>query len=540
MITTERAQTFVVVVALGLVCIGSAGVGIGLWSSGSGLSPDSVTYLDMAQNIAHGKGLTHKWAYWDPVYKTGRVPTATSLWPPGYPLAIAALVTLGVDPYFAGRLICLLSFTLLPLPIYGLARFFLPPARALLCTGVVMALYPTVVFASSVTAESPFLLLSTLSLLYTIRGLQAQTPREMTYCWLTASAGAGAAFLLRYVGVACVAGVVIAALLPVTKRNLRSRALHLAAAAGPAGLVVGAVFLRNWVVSGALVYSSHGGDLFWSTLGNSVRATVASIFGWKDLLGPRLSLLRPFELALLGGLIGLALLSFWQTSAAMRKHQLPLPGAVPSGVIGLFIVLGLAVAVRGCATVGVPLETRYVTIYLPWCFVLLLGWALRVGNPAIASRWVHLACILWLLCQLAVTALYVSSQEEGYIAAGSRSPTIAWVKMNVAPNETILTNRGPDLAYWCPNPVLGLPRPPFSAKGLAGWDAVDSLASKAHARYLVYSFGYPETPRWDAEEFRFLRSLDTPEKFPERNPISFSDGVVYQVGRAHSSDPNPK
>src|SRR5207244_1259806 len=121
-----------------------------LWSFGSGLSPDSVTYLDMAQSLAHGKGITHRWAYWDPVYETGMLPTATSMWPPGYPLAIAALVTLGFDPYSAGRLICLLSFATLPLPIYGLARFLLPPARALLCTVVVMTLSPIVTFSSSV------------------------------------------------------------------------------------------------------------------------------------------------------------------------------------------------------------------------------------------------------------------------------------------------------------------------------------------------------------------------------------------------------
>jgi hypothetical protein len=543
MIISERAQTFVVV-ALALLCVGSAGVGIGLWSSGSGLTADSVTYLDMAQNIAHGKGLTHKWAYWEPVYRTGRLPTASSLWPPGYPLAIAALVILGVDPYFAGRLICLLSFAVLPLPIYGLARFFLPPVRSLTCTGIVMGLFPLLGFAFFVGAESPFLLLSTLSLFYTIRGLQAQTGREATYSWLKASAAAGAAFLVRYAGVACVVGVVIAALLLDAKKGRQTRGVHLALAAGPPGLVMAAVFLRNWAVSGALGWPIPGANRFWSTLGLSARETIGSIIGWKELLGPKLSLLRPLEVALLSSLTGLALVSFWQARAAARKRHLPLLGTLPSGVIGLFIVLGLAVAMRGVAVVGVPLESRYVTIYLPWCFVLLLGWALRVGSQdtgaspaAIANRWVHLACILWLLCQIMVSALYFSSQEEGYIAAGTRSPVIAWVKMNVAPNETILANRGPDLAYWCPNPVLRLPRPPFASQGATNWEAVDRLASKINARYLVHSFGYPETPKWDAEEFRFLRSLDMPEKFPERNPISFPDGVVYQVGVPSTSYP---
>jgi len=55
-------------------------------------------------------------------------------------LTIGALVTLGFDPYFAARVICLLSFALFPVPIYALSRFLLSPGRALICTGVVIAL----------------------------------------------------------------------------------------------------------------------------------------------------------------------------------------------------------------------------------------------------------------------------------------------------------------------------------------------------------------------------------------------------------------
>lgn len=537
-----RAQTLAVL-AVGALCVGSAGAGFALWSFGSSLSPDSVTYLDMAQSIAEGRGITHRWAYWEPVYQTGTLPTATTLWPPGYPLAIAVLATLGFDPYIAARAICLLSFALLPVPIYGLARFLLPPGRALICTVVVMALSPIVEFHFGVAAESPFLLLSTLSLLYTVRGLQAQTSHEATYSWLTASATAAAAFLVRYVGVACAVGAVVAALLPSGKKGLQSRAVRLAVTAGPAGLVLAAVFLRNWFVSGALGPTSAGSDRFWQTLWPSVRAIAGSIIGSKDLLGPHLALLRPLELALLSGLTGLAAVSLWRAHAAARNHHLPLPGGLPSAVIGLFIILGVAVPVRAVATLGVSIESRYVTIYLPWCFVLLLGWALRVGDhntwvprAVIVRRCAYAACLLWLSCQLVVSAVYFSAREEGYVAAGSRSPTIAWVRMNVARNETVLTNRGADLAYWSPNPVLRLPRPPFS-KGLTSWDAVDRLANKAHARYLAHFFGSPETPKWDEPEgFRFLRMLDMPERFPERRPISFSDGVVYHVG---SSNPSP-
>jgi len=315
--------------------------------------------------------------------------------------------------------------------------------------------------------------------------------------------------------------------------------------AGPAGLVLAAVFLRNWFVSGAFGWPLPGSDRFWQTLWPSVRAIAGSTIGSKDLLGPHLSLLRPLELVLLAGLTGLAVVSLWRARAAARNHHIPLPGGLPSAVIGLFIILGVAVPVRTVAVLGVSIESRYITIYLPWCFVLLLGWALRVGDhdtwvprAVTVLRCAYVACLLWVSCQFVVSALYFSSREEGYVAAGSRSPTIAWVRMNVPRTETVLTNRGADLAYWSPNPILRLPRPPFS-KGLESWDGVDRLANKAKARYLAHFFGSPETPKWDEPEgFRFLRMLDMPERFPERRPISFRDGVVYHIGPSNVSNNN--
>jgi hypothetical protein len=148
-------------------------------------------------------------------------------------------------------------------------------------------------------------------------------------------------------------------------------------------------------------------------------------------------------------------------------------------------------------------------------------------------------CAAWALCQAAVIGLYFSAQDEDFIAAGRRSPTIAWVKSHTAPTETILTDRGPDLAHWCPNPVLRLPRPPFSQQAVTSWEEIDGLARKAGARYLVHTIGFPETPVWDgARAFRFLRSLDRPEDFPQRKATVLGDSVVYEVGPSSRRSPS--
>src|SRR5438132_8460195 len=46
------------VLAVGALCVSSAGAGFALWSFRSSLSPDSVTYLDIiAQSIAQGRSI---------------------------------------------------------------------------------------------------------------------------------------------------------------------------------------------------------------------------------------------------------------------------------------------------------------------------------------------------------------------------------------------------------------------------------------------------------------------------------------------------
>jgi hypothetical protein len=133
-----------------------------------------------------------------------------------------------------------------------------------------------------------------------------------------------------------------------------------------------------------------------------------------------------------------------------------------------------------------------------------------------------------------VAVLFVLHDEEGYVARGRENPAIRWVLSNAAPDETILSNRGADIAYWTPNPVLQLPRVPWSAVKMTSLEEVDQLASKAGARYLLHVRGFPPREKMPASAYAFLRSLDQPERFPARRPIALGDTIVYHVGRPAS------
>ncbi|MDQ1401831.1 MAG: hypothetical protein QOG03_147, partial [Actinomycetota bacterium] len=62
------------------------------------VSPDSVTYLGVAHNVTHGKGLTVPFRNsLDPFKATVNDHVAVTQWPPGYPLLLAPLVGAGLS-----------------------------------------------------------------------------------------------------------------------------------------------------------------------------------------------------------------------------------------------------------------------------------------------------------------------------------------------------------------------------------------------------------------------------------------------------------
>jgi 4-amino-4-deoxy-L-arabinose transferase-like glycosyltransferase len=530
------------------LCVLALGLAAGQWSLRSGLTPDSVTYLDPARNLAAGRGLVHYWAYWDPVYETAALPTATTLWPPGYPMLIALLVTLGMDPTVSGRLISLLSFALLPLPVYGLFRYLLPPYRAILGTLVVVGFFPLFTWATSVATEMPFTLLVSLCLLLTLRARETADWRRAAALWALAGAFAAASFLLRYVGLVCVAGVVVGA---ATSPRLESRARWLPAvvySSLPGALAVVGVALRNWLVMGTLGQPVPTGTIiFWTTLPASLRALAAGVVGSKELLGTPWSLVRFLEVGLLGLLASLAAVSFARAFRTARRSHDRQPAEVRvSTFVALFFLVCLGLTLVALSRSGDKvLEGRYVVVYLPCVMVLVMGWALRGGfeeggsGRQVATRAAVLASVLWVGCQAFLTGRSHSRATDGYVGSAGASPVVAWIKANVATGETVLSSRGADLAYWCPNPVLRLPKWPHSAKGVTDWKAVDDLARRAHARYLVHVVGYPEDAKYDRQEFAFLRSMDAPQNSPERFSVRLANAVVYGVGPTRSVTPAP-
>jgi hypothetical protein len=76
------------------------------------LANDAAQYVSEARQILAGRGLATDIAYYDEHHLLGRFPVPQTVFPPGYPLAIAAVAASGVPILASAFVVALLSFNL--------------------------------------------------------------------------------------------------------------------------------------------------------------------------------------------------------------------------------------------------------------------------------------------------------------------------------------------------------------------------------------------------------------------------------------------
>lgn len=499
--------------------------GAALWSH-VGVGPDSVTYLDMAANVVDGKGLVHRWAYWDPVYETARLPTPSSMWPPGLSLAIAGLHASGMSAYHAGRVIGVLALMIVAAGFYLLARFIVPPAAASMATAA--ATFPMLAWVPIIGSELPYVAAATIASLCAAQAALGPDDREQVW-WLCASSAAAVAFAFRYIGLANALQVCLVALLFSRGRNLRVTVRRILLAGSVSGAVIGTIFFRNWMIAGTPGQPWPGADIFWSTLLPSIKAGVSFTIGGRELWGALEFLAVPAQFLALGTLAVIAARKI--LSAPTHGDGRDGRALVVPAIVALMILCTYGITIAATAANGMDLEYRYVLTPVPWTVLLLTALSLRggqVNRRRVGLAW--LAVGVWLAFQSLLTLRLLEFPQDTYVEAAGSSDVIVWLRQHVTPEETLLSNRGAELAYWLPNPVMRLPRLPHAAHGARSWDDVDRLAKKAGAHYLVHYRNYPQSAKYQQEEFDFLRRLDDSSAYGEREPQIFADATVYKVG----------
>jgi len=174
-----------------------------------GFTTDSDAYLDVAANVAAGRGLVQTVVdFWRPA-----IPDPLGMWPPVYPLAVALATSAGVPLLIAGRLVAALGFVAFALAFHALALRAGGRGFAFVTTFVVL-LGPGLAQAGATAwSESLYLFLLTLGLVG-VADLAGWRPASPDPSRPVPDLGPGRAFLYglalgfaadtRYVGLASV------------------------------------------------------------------------------------------------------------------------------------------------------------------------------------------------------------------------------------------------------------------------------------------------------------------------------------------------
>ena len=219
-----------------LAGLGTAHILVRTATYGATVSTDSTIFLSTALNFLAGEGW-RDFTGWSPVS-----------WPPLFPLLLAALGWVGIDPLAAGRLVNATAFglTILAAGLY-LHSNLRSRGLALAASLAVLAALPLSDFASNFLTDSLFVLLTLLALIWLAAFLHRG---ERTSLWWAAFFTALAA-ITRYPGVVLI-GVGVLVLLVRRAPPLAARLKDAIVFGAVSSIPLAGVLAYNWAVSGTL------------------------------------------------------------------------------------------------------------------------------------------------------------------------------------------------------------------------------------------------------------------------------------------------
>ena len=502
-----------------LLAIAGATFLLSLTPWGIGISPDSIVFIDAAQNLMNGRGLT---------MTTGDGFAPLTHHPPFYPSALALLGVLGLHPVLGARLLsaALLAGNMILVGLLArrnaLRQWLAAPVAALLYLGTFGALNQHL-YAHT---EAPFVFFSLLSLL-----LFSSHWRAPSWVKLWSSAAAAAlAFLTRYIGAALVVALALAA----TFQKPRPWRERLAEACSV--LIVGLAPMGIWMVQNVL----RGGSATNRTFAfhppsfKQLQSAAYTLLDWT--LPPELFASRPeLWLPLAGALVALLGLALWRQH---RRSGLEMEARLALTFVACYgAVLLLSLTFFDAYT---PLDGRILSPVLATGIVLIVslvdsGIDLASGRPR-RQRLLVGVCTLLVLAHSyrgISRALPVRKDGLGFAARAWGGSALVAQAAGLAEEQPIYSN-GPDAllhhlgrpVHWLPmpeNPSVGQPNAEYEREmelmsdrvcgqggALVYWRLVDWRYYLPSEEYLVERLGL--TPIFEDLDGAIYRCADPPAR----------------------------
>jgi hypothetical protein len=424
-----------------LVLLGLAGVlGAAIVTrAGAGLDADSVTYLDAAQNLVRGRGLTLTPGL--SVESNPLAPAPFTHHPPLFPALLGAFAWLGVDALAGARWLNVLLLGVNGF-LVGLTVLSWTGSRRLALLGTLLVMGSVDVFKTHAwVLTEPIFLTGVLAGLWAL-ALDLERPRHLALAG--AVVAIALASLARYAGLALIGtgALAIALWSPLRSPHRWTRAALFAVAAS-APLI--AWLARNRATQGTLT----GKRLVVHTLpGDRARQGLDTLSGWLlPDVAPRMA---RYAVLLLAALLVLA--AWWyargrgETGPASRRMR------VGARLLGLFALLygSLVYATISFFDAHVPLDGRLLAPLYAVAVVLALAGVARLSSRAPGVRSLALGAMVLLAgVSLTRTGLWaVGSQldEMGYASRLWRESALV-AEVKALRDDVRVFSNAPDALY---------------------------------------------------------------------------------------------
>ena len=489
---------------------------------GVGLHHDSLNYIEVARNALAGEGF----ANYDGTIHT--------IFPPGYPLLLAAAGLGIVDPRdVAGPLNAVLfGLTILVAGLYLRGRLETRFLALWACLAIALAT-PLADLARFAMPDMPFILFATLALIQTDSALRNDSRSALVW----AAVFCAVAWQIRYIGAAVPALTGLALLMQGGMPPLR-RARRAALFAAGAGAPMALWLLRNYLARGSL-FTGHGGVAL--SLTDILRDGAQILAGWGQplpgwlfgIVFAALTLSLCVFMArgsgacarracLIFGGFGLAYAASLGAAAALGYSALGVhpryvvPLYVPLVVVATFALDGLfnwARARRESGSAG----------RLPIMRTFVWGWVFRLDRLLAIALGVGLCA--WIAVQVVANADHIARANAGELHlryGGPRwteSETLRYARERLS-GAVIYTN-APLLAHFHSDgnaDYRGLSEWPLSPGQVARW------ATRNDGAYVVWLYDHNPEPEF--------KTMNAPASDWVEPVGEFADGEAFRLSAA--------
>ena len=518
--------------------LGTAHILVRTATYGATVSTDSTIFLSTALNFLAGEGW-RDFTGWSPVS-----------WPPLFPLLLAALGWVGIDPLAAGRLVNATAFglTILAAGLY-LHSNLRSRGLALAASLAVLAALPLSDFASNFLTDALFVLLTLLALIWLASFLNRGA---RTSLWWAAVFTALAA-LTRYPGVVLI-GVGVLVLLVRRAPPLAARLKDAIVFGAVSSLPLAGVLTHNWAISGTLTGPRSGsGESLFDGLSRVADVFRAWVMPWDAVEWFAYLLWRTTGLStpdwfgsLLWATTGLVVVAMVAVVVLSGRGQSLSFGLGPALPFGMFVVAYLVFIIAAVPfTVNREIPARYLLpVYVPLLLAAMLlldrFLSIKVAGRVGAAKWgLASLVLLGVFAHTGFSAhrnlrLTAKALEPGYLVDGAyntadwqQSATLNYIRDNRI--EGRIYSNNPFLVWFAsrtvainklPNEIRDWTR--YAGRWVKrGEDEVYIVWIKDNYRSGFYDY--------NDLDIRFLPGVEPVAESP--------DGVVFRVTAADAVEP---